>query len=78
MLRTLGEGQIAPEPVLTRHGYHVIRMDAVAERQILPFEAVRDKISLALEKAAWARQVQQFVNQLVKAAKIEGADLAIA
>ncbi len=44
-LRTLAEGAITPEPVLTRHGYHIIRMDAVAEGQVLPFEAVKEKIS---------------------------------
>jgi peptidyl-prolyl cis-trans isomerase C len=74
-LRTLEEGQITPEPVLTRHGWHVIRMDAVAEGQILPFAAVREKIILAMEKAAWARQARDFVDGLVRAASIEGADL---
>lgn len=74
-LRTLQEGAITPEPVLTRHGYHLIRMDAVAIGQVLPFDAVRDRISQALEKAAWARQAKVFVNQLVEAAEIEGAEL---
>ncbi|MHA6323811.1 peptidylprolyl isomerase [Roseivivax sp. CAU 1753] len=74
-LRRLGEGDITPEPVLTRHGYHLIRMDAVAEGQVLPFEAVRDKIAEAVEKAAWARQARAFVDRLVTASKIEGADL---
>ncbi|SNS87370.1 peptidylprolyl isomerase [Antarctobacter heliothermus] len=73
-LRQLAEGQISPEPVLTRHGYHILRMDAVAPGQILPFEAVRDKIAEAMEKAAWARQSRQFVSDLVAASEIEGAD----
>lgn len=74
-LRTVSEGEMTPEPVLTRHGYHIIRLDALAEGQVLPFEAVRDKIAEALEKTAWARQARHFVNQLVKAAAIEGADI---
>lgn len=74
-LRALDEGAITPEPVLTRHGYHVIRMDAVAEGQVLPFEAVSERIAQALEKTAWARQAKAFVNQLVETAEIEGADL---
>lgn len=74
-LRGLAEGEISPEPILSRHGYHIIRMDAVAEGQVLPFEAVRGKIAEALEKAAWARQAKQFVNDLVGAAEIDGADL---
>ncbi len=74
-LRTLQDGAITPEPVLTRYGYHLIRMDAVAIGKVLPFEAVRERISQALEKAAWARQAKVFVNQLVEAAEIEGANL---
>lgn len=76
-LRLLSEGEISPEPVLTRHGYHVIRLDAFAEGQLLPFEAVRGKIAQALEKTAWARQARQFVKQLVDAAEIEGADMSV-
>ena len=74
-LRTLNEGAITCDPVLTRHGYHVIRMDAVAKGQVLPFLAVREKIALAIEKASWARQAKEFVDQLVDAAEIKGADL---
>lgn len=74
-LRTLSEGQITPTPVLTRHGFHIIRMDAVARGQVLPFEAVRDKIALALEKARWATAAKAFVEELIAAADIKGADL---
>lgn len=74
-LRGLSEGDITSEPVLTRHGYHIIRMDAVAQGQVLPFNAVRDRIAEALEKTAWARNGKQFVDRLVETASIEGADL---
>lgn len=73
-LRQLGEGDISAEPLLTRHGYHIIRMDAVAIGQVLPFDAVRDRIAQAMEKAEWARQSRFFVNQLVEKSDIEGAD----
>lgn len=74
-LRHLAEGEISTQPVLTRHGYHIIRMDAVAPGQVLPFEAVREKIAEAMEKAAWARQSRAFVAQLVAASDIRGAEL---
>lgn len=74
-LRGLGEGEITPEPVLSRHGWHIIRMDAVAEGAVLPFEAVRGKIAVAMEKAAWAHAARDFANQLVESAEISGADL---
>lgn len=76
-LRQLSEGQISAEPVLTRHGYHIIRMDAVAEGQVLPFEAVHPRIAEAMEKAAWAKAAQAFITQLVDASHIEGADLSL-
>lgn len=75
ILRDLKEGEITPEPVLTRHGWHIIRLDAVAEGAVLPFDAVRPKLSDAMEKASWARAARSFVNQLVASAEISGADL---
>lgn len=75
VLRELAEGEITKEPVLTRHGWHIIRMDACAEGAVLPFEVVRQKISDAMEKAAWTRVARQFVDQLVAAADISGASL---
>ena len=75
MIRTLSEEQITAEPVLTRHGWHIIRLDALAMGQVLPFESVKEKISDAMEKVLWAREARRFVNQLVASAKISGADL---
>ncbi|NNF25035.1 MAG: peptidase [Rhodobacteraceae bacterium] len=74
-LRELVEGQISAAPVLTRHGYHIIRLDACAQGQVLPFNAVQPKIAEAMEKAAWAKAAQDFITQLVNAATIEGADM---
>lgn len=74
-LRALSEGQITEEPILTRHGWHIIRLDALAVGQVLPFESVKQKISDALEKAAWAREAKNFVNRLVASAQISGASL---
>jgi len=77
-LRKLSEGEIAPEPVLSRYGYHVLRLDALAEGQPLPFEAVKPKISEAMEKAQWARKAKLFVDGLIASASITGADLGTA
>lgn len=74
-LRGLADGAVTPEPVLSRHGWHVIRMDALAEGAVLPYEAVRPKIAEAMEKAAWARAARDFVAGLVAEAEITGADL---
>jgi peptidyl-prolyl cis-trans isomerase C len=62
------------EPVLSRHGWHVIRMDAKADGAVLPFESARPRIAEAMEKAAWTRAARDFVAALVARAEIVGAD----
>ena len=74
-LRDLGDGDITAKPVLTRHGWHIIRMNVMAEGDVLPFESVKSKISDAMEKASWARAAKDFVQTLVASADISGADL---
>ena len=74
-LRDLSEGEIVAEPVATRYGWHVIRLDAAAQGQVLPFAAVRDKIADAMEKAAWAAAARAFIAELVSNATITGTDL---
>ena len=74
-LRKMKEGEFTSEPVLTRHGWHVIRMDAIAEGAVLPFDTVRSKIADAMEKAAWARNAREFADRLVASARISGAGI---
>ena len=74
ILRRLSEGEITPEPILTRHGWHIVRMDAVAPGAVLPFDVVKAKIAEAMEKAFWAQNARSFVNSLVASAEITGAD----
>ena len=75
-LRKLDEGGVSPAPVLSRHGWHIIRLNAIAPGQVLPYDAVRPKIAQALEKAAWARASRDFIETLAAGATIEGASLA--
>jgi peptidyl-prolyl cis-trans isomerase C len=75
-LRTLSEGDMTRAPVLSRHGWHIIRLNALAPGQVLPFQAVRAKIALALEKAAWAQASRAFIQTLADKGKISGASLA--
>ena len=75
-LRTLADEGITPAPVLSRHGWHIIRLNATAPGQVLPFETVRPKIAQALEKAAWADASRAFVESLADRSSITGASLA--
>jgi peptidyl-prolyl cis-trans isomerase C len=74
-LRGLPEGGMTPDPVLSRHGWHIIRLNATAPGQVLPYETVGPKIAQALEKAAWARASRDFVEHLAQGARITGASL---
>ncbi|WP_366907369.1 peptidylprolyl isomerase [Tabrizicola sp.] len=75
-LRSLSEGAMTPAPILSRHGWHIIRLNAIAPGQVLPFDGVRPIIAQALEKAAWARASRAFVETLAERAQITGASLA--
>lgn len=75
VLRRLSEGEITLEPILTRHGWHIVRMDAVALGEQLPFDVVKPKIAEAMERASWALMAKDYVNTLVASADISGADL---
>ncbi|PQO23053.1 peptidase [Rhodobacteraceae bacterium WD3A24] len=75
-LRRLDEGAVTAQPVLTRHGWHIIRLNARAPGAVLPFETARPRIAQALEKAAWARGAGDFVETLAARADITGAELA--
>ncbi|GHE00824.1 peptidase [Defluviimonas sp. 20V17] len=77
-LRGLVAGGITAEPVLSRFGWHIIRLDAVAEGAPLPYDAVRPRIAEAMERAAWTAAVRDFVASLAAEADISGADLAAA
>lgn len=69
-LRSLDRGQLAPAPVRTRFGWHVIRVNEVAGGDVLPFDAVRPRLAEAMEKTAWARAAKAFVAELATAAGV--------
>ncbi len=75
VLRGLNEGGMTPEPVQTRHGWHIIRLNAVAAGLVLPYAIVAPKIAQALEKAAWARASRDYISRLAANSDIQGANL---
>jgi peptidyl-prolyl cis-trans isomerase C len=74
-LQALKPGAVSDKPVKTRYGFHILRLDAVAEGNALPFEIARPKIAEALEKTAWARAASAFVGKLREQATITGLDI---
>ena len=76
ILERLEEGQVAPEPVMSRFGVHVLKLDARAVGKPLPYDYVRDRISLFLAEKAWRKDVAKFIDTLVAKAVIEGVEMA--
>lgn len=74
-LRALAEGEVAAQPVETRFGFHVIRLDAKAEGAVLPFAAVLPRLRAAAEKAEWVRASHRFTSDLLASARIDGVAL---
>lgn len=77
-LAALRPGSISREPVETRFGFHVVRLERRIEGADLPFEAVKGPIARYLREAASHRAHAQYVARLVSAADIRGIDLASA
>lgn len=77
-LARLAQGEIADQPVESRYGFHIIRLDAKAKGDILPFEAVETALRSALAKAAWVRASRAFVDALAEQAEVTGISLKAA
>jgi peptidyl-prolyl cis-trans isomerase C len=71
----LSVGGITGTPVRTRHGFHVIRLDAAIAGRVLPFETIRERLSDALEQRGWAKAAKDLTDQLVAKAEITGTVL---
>ncbi|WP_366553017.1 peptidylprolyl isomerase [Aquibaculum sediminis] len=74
----LEPGQIAPEPVPSRYGYHLLRLDQRALGETLPYESVRERIADYLRQQSWQRAVRQYIQILAGQARIEGFALEAA
>jgi peptidyl-prolyl cis-trans isomerase C len=64
------------DPVESRYGFHIIRLDRKIEGKQLPFEVARSRIEVYLRDAVERRASAQFIARLVSRAQIEGIDLA--
>ena len=74
-LRAMAPGEITAEPVASRFGHHVIRLDRRIEGRQLPFERVQERIADYLVDRARRMGIAQFVARLTARAQITGVDL---
>ncbi len=71
-------GAIAAEPVRSRFGWHVLKLERLIEGRDLPFEYVEDKIRLHLETRAWAAAAARYAAGLAEQAQMHGVGLSLA
>jgi peptidyl-prolyl cis-trans isomerase C len=64
------------EPVRSRFGWHLLRLERRIEGRDLPYEVVKDRIRDTLEARAWAVAAGTYVSSLASAARIKGVELA--
>mgnify|MGYP001222997950 CR=1 FL=1 len=74
-LSAMTPGEMTTEPVASRFGHHIIRLDRKIEGCQLPFEQVRDRIADYLVDRARHTAIAQFVARLAARAEIGGVDL---
>ena len=74
-LFALEPGTIAPEPVATRYGFHIIRLDRRIEGRQLPFDLVAERIADYLRENVERRAIAQYVARLASRATIDGVTL---
>ncbi len=65
-LETLSVGEISAQPIRTEHGWHVLRLDARADPERLPFDYVRPHISAQIEARDWTQAAAAFVETLLQ------------
>lgn len=77
VLAGLAPGEVAAEPVRSRYGWHVLRLDRRIEGRRLPFELVEDRIRLHLESRAWTAAATRYVSDLTAEARRQGVALTL-
>jgi peptidyl-prolyl cis-trans isomerase C len=71
-LERLAEGTTAREPVRSRFGWHVLRLQRRIEGRTLPFEIVGPKIADMLDARAWTVASARYAAELARKADVEG------
>ena len=75
-LGRLSIGEIAPHPIETRYGFHVVLVERRIEGRELPFDMVRARIAVWLNEKVRRVAVQQYLAILAARADISGVDMS--
>lgn len=74
-LRVMQPGAIHPQPVETRYGVHIVRVERRIDGRELSYEAVRQRIADYLDEAVHRQALRQYVSVLAGRAVVTGVDL---
>lgn len=75
-LKALAPGSICGQPVATRYGFHIVRLDRKIDGRELPFEAVARQIANYLSESVRRRASAQYIARLAARATVTGIELA--
>lgn len=76
-LATMQPGTIYPEPIASRHGFHILRVDRRENGRALPMETAREIVGGYLRESVRRRAVSQYLRLIAAEAEIDGLDLAL-
>jgi peptidyl-prolyl cis-trans isomerase C len=66
-VRTLAPGELTREPVHSEFGWHVIKLEESRASSAPPFDEVKDRVKTFVQR----KKLQEHLDELVKAAKVE-------
>ena len=75
-LEALVVGVIHREPIESRYGFHIVRLDRRVDGKQLPFEMVHLRIAAYLEEHVRRTAIRQYISLLAGRATVSGIDLA--
>ena len=71
-LEALGDGETGRDPVRSRFGWHVLRLQRRIAGRTIPFDLARDKIADTLEARSWSVESARYVTKLAARGSVEG------
>jgi len=74
-IEALAEGSTGSEPIRSRFGWHVLRLQRRMPGRVLPFEIVKDRIADMLEARSWSLAAARYVAGLAARGRVEGVGI---
>lgn len=71
-LEALSDGETGREPVRSRFGWHVLRLQRRIAGRTIPFEMARGRIADTLEARSWSVESARYVAGLAERGSVEG------